>query len=64
MELQNEYSGQHTDPKPNDIASVFGAKVSNVILKHRQQFRAVLGFVNNTIGYGRGRPSSSVSSVP
>ena len=45
--LENEDSAQDTDSKPNDIASVFSAKVFNVILKHRQQFMAVLGFVNN-----------------
>ena len=50
--LENEDSAQDTDSKPDDIANVLSAKVFDIVLEHKQQFRVVLGFVKNTVYYG------------
>ena len=51
--LENEDSAQDADSKPDDIANVLSAKVFDIVLEHKQQFRVVLGFVKNTIDYQR-----------
>ena len=50
--LEDEDSAQDTDSKPDDIANVLSAKVFDIVLEHKQQFRVVLGFVKNTVYYG------------